>query len=156
MHDERKIIDLPSKVATALSTTLVTDEYNAQQEYINETVNTLSDGIETLNDDIQRLSSESLQQSQLIEMTSQSLTQLKTSCEESNVGLNAFNTNMSILQQDYFSLKHKIEETQSISYDGILIWKITNIQEKMSTYSDIFYYFDAMHIIVVAFSFNNR
>ncbi|CAF3686391.1 unnamed protein product [Rotaria sordida] len=84
MHDERKIIDLPSKVATALSTTLVTDEYNAQQEYINETVNTLSDGIETLNDDIQRLSSESLQQSQLIEMTSQSLTQLKTSCEESN------------------------------------------------------------------------
>ncbi|CAF3570266.1 unnamed protein product [Rotaria sordida] len=36
MHDERKIIDLPSKVTTALSTTLVTDEYNAQQEYINE------------------------------------------------------------------------------------------------------------------------
>ncbi|CAF0790707.1 unnamed protein product [Rotaria sordida] len=131
MHDERKIIDLPSKVTTALSTTLVTDEYNAQQEYINEMVNTLSDGIVTLNDDLQRLSSESLQQSQLIEMTSQSLTQLKTSCEESNVGLNAFNTNMSILQQDYFSLKHKIEETQSISYDGILIWKITNIQEKM-------------------------
>ncbi len=132
IHVEGKRIDLPSKVTTAASTTLVTDEDSAEQEHIKETINILTGGIETLNDDIQQLSNESLQQSQLIETTEQNLAVLKLSCEESHASLNALNINMTLLQQDCSSFKQKVEERQLVSYDGTFIWKITNVEEKMS------------------------
>jgi len=131
-HVEQEMIDLPSKVTTAASTTLVTDEDSAEQEHIKETINILTGGIETLNDDIQQLSNESLQQSQLIETTEQNLAVLKLSCEESHANINALNINMTLLQQDCSSLKQKVEERQLVSYDGTFIWKITNVEEKMS------------------------
>jgi hypothetical protein len=124
------MIDVQSKVTT--------DERYAQQVGIYETLQVLCGGIEALNDDVQRLSNESLQQSILMKTTSQSLAMLKISVEESNVSLNAFNTNMTILQQDYLSLKQNVEESQSTSYNGILIWKIAKVQEKMSKNINIF------------------
>ncbi|CAF3566686.1 unnamed protein product [Rotaria socialis] len=129
---DRKRIDDSPKVTTDSSTILETDESNVQQKDITETMNILAGGTAVLNDDVQRLSSESLQQSLLIEMSSQNLKALKTSCEESKNFMDALSTNMSILQQDCFSLKQKIEESQSISYDGTLLWKISNVQEKMT------------------------
>jgi chromosome segregation ATPase len=131
-HVEQEMINVPYKVTTTASTTLVTDDCNIQLEYIKAMIDTLAGGIEVLNDDLQRLNDESLQQSQLIETTDQDLAMLKTSCEESNANLDGLNTNMIILEQHCSSLKQKVEESQSISYDGTLIWKITNVQEKMS------------------------
>jgi chromosome segregation ATPase len=133
-HVKREIASLPSNVTISTTTNLVTDEYNAEQAYIKETVDILSGGIEALSDDIQQLSNESLQQSLLIEASSQNLEILKSSCEESNASLNAYRTNMEILQQDCVSLKQKVMESQSTSYDGTLIWKITNVKEKISKY----------------------
>jgi len=129
---EQEIIDLPYKATTAASTPLVTDECNVPQEYMKETIDILDGGIKALNDDIQRLSDESSQQSQLMKTVDQTSTMLKISCEESNGDLNALYTNMIILQQNCSSLKQKVEEIQSISCDGTLVWKITNVQQKMS------------------------
>ncbi|CAF1905814.1 unnamed protein product [Rotaria magnacalcarata] len=129
---DRKRIDHSPKVTTDSSTILETDESNAQQKDVIETLNILAGGIVVLNDDVQRLSSESLQQSLLIEMSSQNLKVLKTSCEESKNFMDALSTNISILQQDCFSLKQKVEDSKSISYDGTLLWKISHVQEKMT------------------------
>jgi tRNA/tmRNA/rRNA uracil-C5-methylase (TrmA/RlmC/RlmD family) len=131
-HADLEINDLPSKETTAASTTLVTDECPIQQENINETMNMLCGGIETLNDNIQRLSNESLQQSLLVQTNGQNLAVLKTSLAETNIAINTHSVNMAVLQQECLSLKQKIEERQSTSYDGTLIWKISNIQAKMS------------------------
>ena len=125
-------IDLISKVDTATSTNRTTNEDSAQTENIEEMIDILSSGIETLVDETQRLSSESLQQSLSMQTAAQSLAMLKTSSEESNTGLNALGTNMAILQQECSSLKQTVEERQHTSYDGTLIWKITNVQDKMS------------------------
>lgn len=97
-----------------------------------ETVNILSGGIAVLRDDIERLSNESIRQSQWIKETDGRLETIKVSCEESGSFLSAINMNMSVLQQDFQSLKHQVEQSQSISYDGSLIWKITDVQEKIS------------------------
>ncbi|CAF4555534.1 unnamed protein product, partial [Rotaria sp. Silwood2] len=52
-------------------------------------------------------------------------------------------SNQEILQQDVASLKQKVDDMQYVSYDGTLIWKITNFHEKMkrqtSIYSPPFY-----------------
>jgi hypothetical protein len=129
---EQEIIDLPYKATTVASTPLVTDECKVQQEYIKEMIDIFDGGVKALNDDVQRLNDESSQQSQLMKTAEQTSTMLKTSCEESNVGLNALYTNMSILQQNCSSLKQKVEEIQSISYDGTLTWKITDVHQKIS------------------------
>jgi chromosome segregation ATPase len=131
-HVEQEKADLPYKVPTGTPTTVVTDECNVQQDDIKETIDILTVGIEALHDDLQQLSNESLQLSQSMEATNQSLGMLKNTNEESNAGLDALNTNTIILQQDCSSLKQRVEERQFISYDGILVWKITNVQEKMS------------------------
>jgi hypothetical protein len=57
---------------------------------------------------------------------------LKTSFEETNFDINAYGTNMAILQQEWLSLKQKFEERQSTSYDGTLMWNSSNIQAKMN------------------------
>jgi hypothetical protein len=56
----------------------------------------------------------------------------KTSIEESNSLLAAINTNMLILQQNLSLLKQTYEDQQVSSYDGTLVWKITQFQDKMS------------------------
>ena len=131
---DQKTTDPLSQTATIRSPSLGTDEHESQQRFIGEILKVLSGATETLNNDIRRLGGESLQHSQSIEATNQCFTPLKTSCEESNAGLSALSTNMMILQEYCFSLRQKFEATQSTSYDGTLVWKITNFQKKMSTY----------------------
>ncbi|CAF4451827.1 unnamed protein product, partial [Adineta steineri] len=56
---------------------------------------------------------------------------MKTSIEESNNVLSAMNINLMVLQQKILSLKYQLEDQQVISYDGTLIWKISQFREKM-------------------------
>lgn len=132
--DSQPKIDHVYNMATTATTTpdLVTDEYKVAAEHLKKIIDTFTEGIEVLNDDLQRLSDESLQQSQTVETMDRNTTILKTSCEESNAALNALNTNLTVLQQDCSSLKQKVEERQFTSYDGTLIWRIANVQQKMS------------------------
>jgi predicted nucleic acid-binding Zn-ribbon protein len=85
-----------------------------------------------LNDDGQRLSNESLQSQLKLQVLSEEATNVKISIEESQGFLQGVKHNQDIVSQDLTSLKEKLDDMQYVSYDGTLVWKITNFQEKMS------------------------
>ncbi|CAF4382772.1 unnamed protein product, partial [Adineta steineri] len=78
-----------------------------------------------------RLNNDALQQSESITAITKALPTMKTSIEESNNVLRAMNINLMVLQQKILSLKYQLEDQQVISYDGTLIWKISQFREKM-------------------------
>ncbi|CAF3935322.1 unnamed protein product [Rotaria sp. Silwood1] len=103
----------------------------AQLQELYEMLNILSGGIETLNNDQQRLSNESLRIQVTIPTLTEEIPKLKLSIEESNAFLEGVKHNQDILNQDLASVHEKIDNLRYVSYDGILVWKITNFQEKM-------------------------
>jgi chromosome segregation ATPase len=94
----------------------------------------IAGGIQALNDDAQRLSNESLRLHIDTEEWKRDLTALQLSIEEENAFLNGIKPNQEILNQDVASLKQKVEDMQSISYDGTFIWRITSVKEKLSKF----------------------
>jgi chromosome segregation ATPase len=114
------------------TTTTTNDPTLAQLQEIHDTLNILSGGIWTLNDDAQRLSNESLQSQIKIQALTEDFLHVKESVEESRNFLEGVKQNQDILNQDFSSLKDKINDMQYVSYDGSFVWKITNFQEKMS------------------------
>jgi chromosome segregation ATPase len=126
---------LDTRMDTDLSqttTTTTNDPTLAQLQEIHDTLNILSGGIETLNDDGQRLSNESLQSQIKLQTLTEEFLHVKESVEESRNFLEGVKQNQDILNQDFSSLKDKINDMQYVSYDGSFVWKITNFQEKMS------------------------
>jgi hypothetical protein len=121
--------DLSSKTTTMPS---ATDRYRDETEHFGEMIDLLSGGMHSLTEEQTRLHSESIQQSQTLATSDQVLSVIKASIEESNNNMSAMLSNLTILQQELFTLKQKFEEQQFTSYDGTLIWKITKVQEKMS------------------------
>ncbi|CAF3876141.1 unnamed protein product, partial [Rotaria sordida] len=86
-----------------------------------------------------RLSNESLQIQVTIPTLTEELSKVKLSIEESNAFLEGVKHNQGILNQDLALLQEKINDFQYVSYDGTLVWKITNFQEKMSKLSNYSY-----------------
>ncbi|CAF3555868.1 unnamed protein product [Rotaria sp. Silwood1] len=120
-------IDLPRTTTTA-------DAYNSattQVEELYEMLNILVGGIETLTNDEQRLTNEALQMQMTLPTLTEELSKMKLSVEESNGFLEAVKHNYAILNQDLSSLQEKVNDLQCVSYDGTLVWKITNFREKM-------------------------
>ena len=111
------------------------ENISTEMQDVYETINILAGGFKTLNSDVQRLSSESLRLQNAIESLPQDFPTLKLSVEEQNVFLGSTRPNQEILQQDVASLSQKIGDMQYVSYDGTLIWKIVNFNEKMSKFN---------------------
>ncbi|CAF3332853.1 unnamed protein product, partial [Rotaria sp. Silwood2] len=126
LNDRQIDIDLP-RTTTAGAGNSIT----VQLEELYEMLNILVDGIETLTNDQQGLTNESLQTQMTLPVLAEELSKVKFSIEESNAFLEGFKHNQNILNQDLSSLQEKINDLQFVSYDGILVWKITNFQEKM-------------------------
>jgi hypothetical protein len=122
----------PSRITTTTTTTTASDPATAQVLELYETLNILTGGIEALNDDGQRLSNESLQSQIKLQALAEDTSKVQISVEESQGFLQGVKHNQDILSQDLTSLKEKITDMQYVSYDGTLVWKITNFQEKMS------------------------
>jgi peptidoglycan hydrolase CwlO-like protein len=99
-----------------------------------ETIDILAGRIQTLNDDTQRLSSDLVRIQSAIEALTQETAALKVSIQEQGAILDGIRPNQEILQQDVASLKQKVDDMQNVSYDGTLLWKITNVHEKMSKF----------------------
>ncbi|CAF3665315.1 unnamed protein product [Rotaria sp. Silwood1] len=128
-------IDLPRTTTTA-------DAYNSattQVEELYEMLNILVGGIETLTNDEQRLTNEALQMQMTLPTLTEELSKMKLSVEESNGFLEAVKHNYAILNQDLSSLQEKVNDLQCVSYDGTLVWKITNFREKMSKLNNLSY-----------------
>ncbi|CAF3790141.1 unnamed protein product, partial [Rotaria sp. Silwood1] len=124
---DRQIDNDLSRITTAETSNPGT----AQLQELYEMLNILSCGIETLNNDQQRLSNESLRIQVTIPTLTEEIPKLKLSIEESNAFLEGVKHNQDILNQDLASVHEKIDNLRYVSYDGILVWKITNFQEKM-------------------------
>ncbi|CAF3484521.1 unnamed protein product [Rotaria sp. Silwood2] len=96
-----------------------------------ETIDILVDGIQTLNNDVERHSNESRERQELIENLTRTISLLKLTCTKSNSSINEMKIQQEILLHAIESIRQKLEHTQVPSYDGIFIWKIINVQEKM-------------------------
>jgi chromosome segregation ATPase len=102
-----------------------------QLENVNDMIDILSGGTQVLNDDIQRLKKESVdRQNELIPLTRELLI-LKKSIEEQSTFIHDMKVNQEVSERDLPSAKQKLDNTGSTSYDGTLLWKIANVQEKM-------------------------
>ncbi|CAF3334917.1 unnamed protein product [Rotaria socialis] len=126
-HDNDRRIDIDFLRTTTESY----DPDTIQFEELRDIINVLTGGIEALVNDAQRLSNESLQAQITLQTLEEQLPGLKLSIEESNGFLQGVNCNLDILKQDFTSLQEKVNDLQCVSYDGIFIWKITNVKEKM-------------------------
>jgi chromosome segregation ATPase len=131
---EMETSDVSYKTTTTTATTApgATEKFSDDLKNLYDTIDLLSSGTHTLKDELKSLDSESVPQSQSLEMADKLLETTKTSIEESNSLLAAINTNMLILQQNLSLLKQTYEDQQVSSYDGTLVWKITQFQDKMS------------------------
>ncbi len=121
---------LPHTTTTTISST--NNNLNAKLQDVYETIDILAGGIQALNEDAQRLSTESLGLHVKAEDLNHDFQTLKLSIQETNAFLDGFKPNQEILSQDVASLKQKVEDIQYVSYDGMIIWKISGFKEKMS------------------------
>ncbi|CAF3247011.1 unnamed protein product [Rotaria sp. Silwood2] len=122
-------MDIDVSRTTTTTTALNSDVTQLEEFY--EMLNILVGGIETLTSDEQRLTNESLQIQMTLSALTEVLSKVKLSIEESNSFLKAVKYNEDILNQDLSSLQEKVNDSQYVSYDGTLVWKITNFREKM-------------------------
>ncbi|CAF1045056.1 unnamed protein product [Rotaria sp. Silwood1] len=107
------------------------DNINPQIQEIYERINTFTSGIQTIHDDTQRLSSESIRLQSSIESVTQEFSRIKLSIEEQSSFLGTVKPNHESFQENVATLKQKIDDMQCVSYDGTLIWKISNVHQKM-------------------------
>jgi hypothetical protein len=84
-----------------------------------------------LNEDAERLTNEARQLHNKLEVLTKDFATLKLSIQEQNTFLDGLKPNQEILQQDAVSLKQKIEDLKFVSYEGTIIWKISNFADKM-------------------------
>ncbi|CAF4740964.1 unnamed protein product, partial [Rotaria sp. Silwood2] len=122
--------DVKQSASSPIMTT-TNDNVGTSMQEIYETLNIFASEIQTLNDDTQRLSSESIRLRSSIESVTQEFSSIKLNIQEQSSFLDSVKSNQEILQQDVASLKQKVDDMQYVSYDGTLIWKITNFHEKM-------------------------
>jgi hypothetical protein len=55
----------------------------------------------------------------------------KIPIQEQNTLIDGTSMNQETLQQDLALMGQKINDMKTCSYDGTLVWKITNVQEKI-------------------------
>ncbi|CAF1059374.1 unnamed protein product [Rotaria sp. Silwood1] len=108
------------------------DSINIQLQGTNQTIDILSDGVSILNEDRERLSQESIVFNNKIETLTRDFSTLKLSIQETTTYLDGIKPNQEILYQEVTSLKQKFDDMQFISYDGTLLWKITNVSSNMA------------------------
>ncbi|CAF4735434.1 unnamed protein product, partial [Rotaria sp. Silwood2] len=134
---------------TTITTDRETDEtFNRNLQELLETTNMLLDSVGTLNDDTQRISSESFRHQISLQSLSEELSKLKVAVEETHSSMNIHQVNQQTLEQNLVLIQQQLEDQKNISTDGKLMWKITNVQQKIadaqserqiSIYSPVFY-----------------
>ncbi|CAF4046078.1 unnamed protein product, partial [Rotaria sordida] len=114
------------------TTILSSDNVNIQLQKVCQTIDILADGVSTLKGDTQRLSHELLDIRNAIDTWNRDFSALKITIQKERVYLDGLKTNQDVLNQDVASLKQKVDAMQFVSYDGTLLWKITNFSSKMA------------------------
>ncbi|CAF4949550.1 unnamed protein product [Rotaria sp. Silwood1] len=91
----------------------------------------LRNGLHALNDDTQRLTSESFHYQNSLQSFSEDISKLKIAIEETHASIDAHITNQQLMEESLTSLQQHLDDQKNISNDGTLIWKITNVRQKI-------------------------
>lgn len=127
-------VDTLPHVTTVKSTSLSETTVEHLQE-VSETVDVLAFGMDALSGDAQRLSQHSAEIITQVDGLDRGLTALKSSVEEQSACIHGLQPTQEILSQDITSMRQSIEDTRQVSHDGTLMWKISNLPEKLGTIS---------------------
>ncbi|UJR24811.1 hypothetical protein I4U23_006186 [Adineta vaga] len=112
----------------------ITSSFTESNDQLTKTIDTLYGSIQVLNDETQNLSSKVKEGQSLVESVAIDLSNLKIAIEETNAFAKALEPNQRILRQNLNSLTEKTENQLATSYDGTLLWRITDVQQKMGMY----------------------
>ncbi|CAF1474887.1 unnamed protein product, partial [Didymodactylos carnosus] len=118
-------------IQSSISSATINDISSQLQQYY-EQLTVVTRGIPSLSDDTIRLSSESLRHQHLAQSCQNQTNQIKESFAETETDINVIKLNREILQQEISSMKQKIDDSQSLAYDGTLTWKTSNVSDKMA------------------------
>ncbi|CAF1351902.1 unnamed protein product [Rotaria sp. Silwood1] len=99
----------------------------------------LRDGLHALNDDTQRLTSESFHYQNSLQSFSEDIPKLKIAIEETHASIDAHITNQQLMEESLTSLQQHLDDQKNISNDGTLIWKITNVRQKIGLFDRDFF-----------------
>jgi chromosome segregation ATPase len=127
----QSVIDTDDRQLITSCTTISDQTSYTNPQQLDETMELLVGGIQALSDDTQRLSSESLRYQNTLEFFSEEYSKLKVAVQETNSLLDAHKANQQMLEQNLASFQQQIDDLKNTSYDGTLIWKITNVQQKI-------------------------
>jgi chromosome segregation ATPase len=105
---------------------------NSQLQEIHEPIGSLSIAIESLNDDLKRLDTEYIHSQNVLQTVIQRLPTLKQSIDDQNAFVDSLKPIQEIFEEDIRLATQKFNDTRLMSNDGLYIWKINNVQEKMS------------------------
>jgi hypothetical protein len=117
-------------------TTISTPTTTTSADDLNENIGLLLSGIQVLNDDTEEHHVKILHAQDSLQSLSEDLSKVKISVEESNMSIKGCEPNQQILLQDFTSLKEDAENQKTTSYDGTFVWRITDVQKKMSMLSN--------------------
>ncbi|CAF2892518.1 unnamed protein product [Rotaria sp. Silwood2] len=126
------------------STTKSTDRELDESSHVNlqqlfETMDIVISGLNVLNDDTQRLTSESFQYQRSIQSLSEDVFRLNTAIKETHSSINDHINSQQIIEEGLTSLQQQLDDQKNISHNGTLIWKITNIQQKIGLLNRVFF-----------------
>ncbi len=130
MEIEINIGETTSIIASASTN----ENLSTQMQEINETINILTRPIPTLNAAIQRRRPRADQLRASIESLITHSSVAPLSYQDQNARINDIQHDQETFQQYLATARQTVEEGQSTSHDGTLIWKISNVREKMGKY----------------------
>ncbi|CAF3059521.1 unnamed protein product [Rotaria sp. Silwood2] len=99
----------------------------------------LSGGLHALSDDTQRLTLESIQYINSLQSLSEDMSKLKIAIEETHASIDAHQINQQLMEQSLMSLQQDLDDQKNMSNDGTLLWKITNVQQKIGVFNRFFF-----------------
>ena len=104
-----------------------------QLRQLEETTEILTNCVRTTREDTQELNEERSRQDRRLEELIKNVSKMKVGVEEEHELLDTMHQNLEILRQDLTRLEEQAEEMQVTSYDGTLVWRITEVAEKLGT-----------------------
>ena len=109
-----------------------------QFEETNKAMDELTTTSETLAENIQRLRNNYTRDRNLMELILRELSSLKQSTDNQDTSINHMHRHDAPLEQDMLITKQRLEENQMKLTDGIYIWRVDGIHERMSSLSEYF------------------
>jgi hypothetical protein len=119
---------LPAAIYMAIDQDRLEDRSGSNEE----SVNIMSASVTVFADEPRKLAEAALEQSQIVQSTSEHVSKLMISMEESNASASACKVNLQILREQLHSLQSIHRGRLLTSYDGTLVWKVTQVEASRS------------------------